>query len=213
MSDPWSERAELYRTSAAHSSGPDLDLIVEWAAGCATAIDVATGGGHVARRLREAGLEVVSCDPAPGMQPDVVCFAEELPFADGSFDLAVTRVAAHHFADVAAGDPRARTRRLEAGDRRGQPERRRRRRACREAARSLARPQLHRGRMACVLRRMPASRSRRFAVIDFPVELEPWLERTGCAGDEADEVRALLAARTHDGFVHFARIALLGSVD
>ena len=37
--------------------------------GCTTAIDVATGGGHVARRLREAGLQVVSCDPAPGMRP------------------------------------------------------------------------------------------------------------------------------------------------
>ena len=101
MSDPWSERAELYRTSAAHASGADLDLAVEWAEGCATAIDVATGGGHVARRLREAGLEVVSCDPAPGMRPDVICFAEELPFADGSFELAATRVAAHHFADPA----------------------------------------------------------------------------------------------------------------
>ena len=47
------------------------------------------------------GLEVVTCDPAPGMKPDVVCFAEDLPFADGSFDLVVTRVAAHHYEDVA----------------------------------------------------------------------------------------------------------------
>ena len=72
MSDVWSERAELYRQSAAHSGGADLDLVVEWAAGCTTAIDVATGGGHVTRRLREAGLEVVSCDPSPGMQPSTV---------------------------------------------------------------------------------------------------------------------------------------------
>ena len=69
MSDPWSERAQTYRDSKAHSEGADLDLVVEWAAGLATAIDVATGGGHVARRLREAGLQVVSCDPSPGMQP------------------------------------------------------------------------------------------------------------------------------------------------
>src|SRR4029079_14763756 len=102
LSDVWSDRAELYRQSPAHSAGADLDLVVEWAAGCATAIDVATGGGHVARRLREAGLQVVSCDPSPGMQPDVICFAEDLPFADDSFDLAATRVAAHHFADVGA---------------------------------------------------------------------------------------------------------------
>ena len=85
MTDVWSERAEQYRTSDAHREGPDLDLIVEWATalGARTALDVATGGGHVARRLREAGIEVVSCDPAPGMQPDVVCRAEDLPFADG----------------------------------------------------------------------------------------------------------------------------------
>ena len=77
-------------------------MVVQWSAGLATAIDVATGGSHVARRLREAGLQVVSCDPSPGMQPDVICFAEDLPFADASFELAVTRVAAHHFVDVGA---------------------------------------------------------------------------------------------------------------
>src|SRR5262245_58034129 len=100
MTDPWSERAQAYRDSKAHSQGADLDLVVDWAAGLETAIDVATGGGHVARRLRDAGLQVVSCDPSPGMQPDVICFAEDLPFGDGSFELAATRVAAHHFADV-----------------------------------------------------------------------------------------------------------------
>ena len=102
MSSVWNERAEAYRTSEAHREGADLDLLVEWALGARTALDVATGGGHVARRLREAGLEVVSCDPAPGMGPDVVCRAEDLPFADGSFDVVACRVAAHHFEDVAA---------------------------------------------------------------------------------------------------------------
>ena len=33
MTDVWSERAQAYRESAAHREGPDLDLIVEWAAG------------------------------------------------------------------------------------------------------------------------------------------------------------------------------------
>src|SRR3954467_5733535 len=102
VSEPWSARAELYRTSTAHSQGPDLELVVEWAEGLSTAIDVATGGGHVARRLRDAGLQVVSADPAPGMQPDVICRAEDLPFADGAFDLVVSRIAPHHFEDVAA---------------------------------------------------------------------------------------------------------------
>ena len=66
MSSVWDERAEAYRTSEAHREGEDLDLFVDWAQGARTALDVATGGGHVARRLREAGLDVVSLDPAPG---------------------------------------------------------------------------------------------------------------------------------------------------
>ena len=54
----------------------------------------------MARRLREAGIQVVTCDPAPGMRPDVICRAESLPFAGGSFDVVACRTAAHHFADV-----------------------------------------------------------------------------------------------------------------
>ena len=99
--DVWSERAEAYRNAPDQREGRDLDLIVEWAQGARTALDVATGGGHVARKLREAGIEVVTADPAPGMQPDVICPAEHLPFADSSFDLVVTRIAPHHFADIA----------------------------------------------------------------------------------------------------------------
>jgi len=85
----WSERAQGYVDSDAHREGADLDLLVAWAAGAGTALDVATGGGHVAHRLRAAGVEVVTCDPAPGMRPDVICRAESLPFADGAFDVVV----------------------------------------------------------------------------------------------------------------------------
>jgi len=102
MSDVWSGRADAYRNAPEQREGADLDLIVQWAKGAGPALDVATGGGHVARRLREAGLEVVSSDPAPGMRPDVICRAEDLPFADGTFDLVVTRIAPHHFEDIAA---------------------------------------------------------------------------------------------------------------
>jgi hypothetical protein len=96
----WSARAEAYREAPEHREGEDLDLIVSWAEGSRTALDVATGGGHVARRLREAGLQVVSADPAPGMQADVICHAEHLPFADGAFDFVVSRIAPHHFEDI-----------------------------------------------------------------------------------------------------------------
>ena len=36
------------------------------------------------------------------MQPDVLCPAEHLPFADGSFDVVVSRIAPHHFGDIGA---------------------------------------------------------------------------------------------------------------
>jgi SAM-dependent methyltransferase len=104
VTDVWSDRAEGYRTSATHMSGDDLERVVEL---CepgpgVKALDVATGGGHVARRLREEGCQVVTLDPAPGMGADVVARAEHVPFADGSFDVVVTRIAAHHFADIRA---------------------------------------------------------------------------------------------------------------
>lgn len=98
MTHTWSERAEAYRESDAHRQGRDLDLFAKWAEG-ETALDVATGGGHVANRLREVGLNVVTIDPAPGMTPDVISRAEEIPFADASFDIVACRVAAHHFQD------------------------------------------------------------------------------------------------------------------
>jgi len=102
--DLWSERAQAYRESETHASGDDLDLVVAW---CApgpgvTVLDVATGGGHVARRLREAGAQVVTVDTAPGMEPDAIAPADHLPFADSSFDAVACRIAAHHFPDALA---------------------------------------------------------------------------------------------------------------
>ena len=102
MTDVWSDRADAFRESPTHREGPDLDLLVEW---CepgpeVKVLDVATGGGHVARRLRDEGCTVVTVDPAPGMEPDVVAPAEALPFGDGAFDVVTCRIAAHHFADI-----------------------------------------------------------------------------------------------------------------
>jgi SAM-dependent methyltransferase len=102
MTDVWSQRADAFRESPTHRAGPDLELLVEW---CepghdVKVLDVATGGGHVARRLREEGCTVITFDPAPGMDPDVVAPAESLPFEDGSFDVVACRIAPHHFEDV-----------------------------------------------------------------------------------------------------------------
>ena len=102
MTDIWSSRADAFTESPTHREGPDLDLLVEMCepAPGVKALDVATGGGHVARRLRDAGSTVVTVDPAPGMQPDVVARAEDLPFEDGSFDVVACRIAPHHFRDI-----------------------------------------------------------------------------------------------------------------
>jgi SAM-dependent methyltransferase len=99
MSDVWSERAQAYVESDTHREGRDLDLLISWAEG-KTALDVATGGGHVARRLREDGFQVTTLDPAPGMRADVLAPAEHIPFAEDSFDTVATRIAPHHFADI-----------------------------------------------------------------------------------------------------------------
>jgi len=203
MTDVWSDRAEAYRQSEAHRQGRDLELFAEWAAG-RTVLDVASGGGHVAARLREAGSEVVTCDSAPGMKPDVICQAEDLPFADGSFDVVTCRVAAHHFEDPAS--------------------------AVREFARVanelvLVADNLFLGeageeadklRDPTHVRNYSEDEWRGFFEraglegVEFEreekqVELEPWLERSGCTGSEADRVRELLADRIEDGKLRLDR--------
>jgi SAM-dependent methyltransferase len=209
MTDVWNARAEAYRTSEAHREGEDLDLLVEWAAGSRTALDVATGGGHVARRLREAGLDVVSSDPAPGMQPDVVAPAEHLPFGDGSFDLVACRVAAHHFEDVqAAVKEMARVARdlvlvsdnlfvsedAEEADRVRDP----------SHVRNYTEAEW-RGFFSAAGLEVEAAHT-----YEHPVLLEPWLERAGCGGADAERVRTLVADRVDDDRVRLERICLKG---
>jgi SAM-dependent methyltransferase len=205
--DVWGARADLYRESGAHREGPDLDVLVAWAAGARTALDVATGGGHVARRLREAGLEVVTTDRSPGMRPQVISPAEHLPFADRSFDVVATRVAAHHFDDVeAAVREMARVARdrvlvvdnLFMGD-------------DAERAERLRDPSHVRNYAEDDWRRflegagLEVEEVKRF---DKPIELEPWFERAATPKADALRVRELLADRIQDGWVRLDRIAL-----
>jgi SAM-dependent methyltransferase len=208
MTDTWSERADLYRESEAHSEGDDLDLIVEWAAG-RTALDVATGGGHVARRLREAGLEVTTLDPASGMEADVVAPAEEMPFPDGSFDVVACRVAAHHFADIerAVGEiARVSAALVLVADNLFLGERV-------EEAEKLRDPTHVRCYTEGEWRELfdgaglTVEEARRF---EKRIELEPWLARAGCTGDRAESVRELLSERIDGGHLVLARIVLRG---
>lgn len=196
----WSDRAEAYRTSPTHAAGDDLDLVIEWCAPAAgvTAIDVATGGGHVARRLREAGAAVTTCDPAPGMQPDVICHAEHLPFADGSFDVAVNRFAAHHFSDVAEAVremARVARGRVVVEDLLWQDDR------C-EQAELLRDPTHVRNYTEAEWRALFEGAGLAVARLEIqPKEhpLEAWIARTGCEGADAQRVRDLLAHRLEDG--------------
>jgi SAM-dependent methyltransferase len=208
VTDVWSTRAEAYRESEAHREGRDLDLIVEWAEGD-TALDVATGGGHVARRLREAGFSVVTCDPAPGMRPDVICRAEDIPFAEGSFDVVVSRVAPHHFADVAqAMGEMARVSRnlvliadnLYLGEQLEEAERLRDPTHVRCYSEEQWRALFERAGLTVEAVEVEEKR----------IEVEPWLERAGCVGEEAQRVRGLLADRLQVGYLRLERIVLKG---
>ena len=197
MTELWSERADAYREAVEQREGEDLDTIVAWAEG-ETALDVATGGGHVARRLREKGLRVTTLDPAPGMQPDVVARAEDVPFADQSFDVVVTRIAPHHFDDVpAAVAEMARVSRglvlvedtLYAGEEVEEAEKLRDPTHVRSYTEEEWRAFL--GAAGVEVEEVRVVEKRR------PVDA--WLARTGCEGDDAARVRELLGDRIEAG--------------
>ncbi len=208
MTDTWSERADMYRESEAHREGEDLDVIVEWAEG-KNALDVATGGGHVARRLSEAGFDVTTLDPAPGMGATVVAPAEDIPFAAGSFDVVACRVAAHHFEDVAmAVSEMARVSRslvlvadnLFLGE-------------TVEEAEKLRDPTHVRCYSEDEWRELFAGAGLTVEDVrsfEKRIELEPWLARAGCEGDEARRVRELLGDRIEGDHVVLTRVAFKG---
>jgi SAM-dependent methyltransferase len=211
MTDAWSERAEAYRTSAIHSAGEDLDLVVAW---CepgpgVTVLDVATGGGHVARRLREAGATVVTADPAPGMRADTTAAAEHLPFADVSFDAVACRVAAHHFTDVqSAVSEMARVARHRVV-------------VCDNTFVSEVSEEADRLRDPTHVRNYGVAEWHMFfeqaglevadeRFLQRPLEIEPWLDRAGTPAGDRDRVKELLGDRIVDGWMDLPTLVLRG---
>jgi SAM-dependent methyltransferase len=211
MPDAWSARADAYRTSAIHSAGDDLDLVVEWCepAEGVTVLDVATGGGHVARRLRDAGATVVTADPAPGMGADTTAPAEHLPFADSSFDVVACRLAAHHFADVSvAVSEMARVARhavvicdntfvseaSEEADRLRDP----------THVRNYAVAEWHSLLVQAGLEVV----DERF--MERPLEIEPWLDRAETPAGDRARVVELLGERVVDGWMDLPTLVIKG---
>ena len=210
--NPWDERAQAYRESAPHAAGPDLDLLVEWAGAGAgkSALDVGSGGGHLARRLRDAGFAVTTADPSPGMHPDVICRAEELPFPAGSFDLVGSRIASHHYSDVeAALAEMARVtrsvvlledllfvdERVEEGEKLRDP----------SHVRTYSLEQWAELFSAAGLE-IEATE-----VIDRATSFSAWLERCNCTGETAEKTRELLSHRL-DGDKYASTVFLLRGV-
>ncbi len=113
-------RAGAYLSSPVHATGKDLEDMARLVGERpdATALDVGCGGGHASFRLAPLVGRMVACDLSAEMLALVSqeatrrgianlsterAAAGELPFADASFDIAVSRLSAHHWRDLPAG--------------------------------------------------------------------------------------------------------------
>lgn len=106
--------ADHYVASTSHATGDDLPRMVELAVPRPTdrLLDIATGGGNVARTFSPYLADVVASDLTPRMlaaaEADFARLgftnarmaeadAEALPFGDESFEIVTCRIAPHHF--------------------------------------------------------------------------------------------------------------------
>lgn len=105
---------DAYVKSVGHATGTDLQRMIEVAQPQATErlLDIATGGGHVARVFAPHVAEVIASDLTPeilthaaasfveqglGNVTTALVDAEEIHYPDASFDLVTCRIAPHHF--------------------------------------------------------------------------------------------------------------------
>ncbi len=110
---------DAYVRSTGHASGNDLERMLALAAPkpTDTLLDIATGGGHVARVIGPHVGRVIASDLTPEMLNHAIPYleakglrnverlvadAQDLPLADASVDIVTCRIAPHHFPDPAA---------------------------------------------------------------------------------------------------------------
>lgn len=112
----FSELTENYVQSQLHSGDYTLERLIALLQPLTgkRALDVATGGGHVALKLAQSGAHVLASDLTPAMlvaartnlhrQGVEISYAQleasHLPFRAASFDVITVRHAPHHFPDV-----------------------------------------------------------------------------------------------------------------
>jgi SAM-dependent methyltransferase len=143
------------------------------------------------------------------MQPDVISRGEDLPFADGSFDVAVCRIAAHHFDDVALAVremARVARDRVVVQDNLFQNDRV-------EEAERLHDPTHVRCYSEAEWRAFFADAGLEIDALQIMrrrLSLKSWLERTETPAGDAARVRELLADRTEDGLLETEAIILRG---
>ena len=115
----FSPQATAYLNSAVHAQGEDLRQMAAIAAAQpgARVLDLGCGGGHVSFHVAPSAASVTAYDLSQQML-DVVAEAarrgldnlstcrgkaERLPFADGEFDLVMSRYSTHHWQDPGLG--------------------------------------------------------------------------------------------------------------
>jgi ubiquinone/menaquinone biosynthesis C-methylase UbiE len=114
----FTENADLYRTSLAHSELHDLESALEALPDLPglSVLDIATGAGHTAFFFAQKHADTFAVDINEDMlrvaqeESDkrslsirfLKCPADDLMFDDETFDVASCRLAAHHFQDVDA---------------------------------------------------------------------------------------------------------------
>ena len=111
------DQAQAYLHSDVHARGAELQVLADLvrARPGAEVLDLGSGAGHVSFAVAPWARRVVAYDLAEAMLATVQAAAaqrglenittregaaEQLPFADGSFDFVFSRYSAHHWADM-----------------------------------------------------------------------------------------------------------------